>query len=573
MAVDRNEFLRLIGTLGANPQRPRLRAAPLEPIRNAVTGDRIRCVECQMEWAVYEGTQKCHSCSACVMCFLRPMASDGPNARFRRCGMCVCGDCGRATTMFRKDGDTNAQGYCQGCFAARYPESICSICRRSAATVLTRGQRTATVCTGCATRLVPGVFVSCFFCNGRSVNAWIKFAVCDFHATVRACGQEGCNPGGQCRDCRVTDDGDRTTRDARREARRVAPPHTGHPVGNYADRTCGGCIYRRERGVLLPAPTNPQFWPEWRDTNTAPPVLPMSKRRANRSSRYLGVEIEVAGVTDWDTAWRVGDVAERWGAYVVRDASLGNERAFEVVTSPAAGDFFVEQVQQVTAALNDSGAYVDRRCGLHVHVNAKDFSYYDMRRLLMLYSRLEPALLRTQPISRTYEGRYARPCGHKYVNGIVALRQPKQAKKEMVAAVYGADTVRPLRHRNGHNREVEARYDALNVQSWFYRGTVECRLHSGTVSMRKVVAWGSLWAALVDAAYRMTERSIMSLGTDVRSSVDTLMLLSPNDSVRRYIQQRLDLYGSRYDRMDEDQREPMEEEFTAREEFFEEDDE
>lgn len=540
------------------------RRVGLEIVRDA-QGQPVRCTRCRDYWAVFEKSGLCQHCGLCGFCGLREVDWDNPKAiKYGRCSMCVCGGCGTSSIRNRLDDSNDNQAYCTPCFIKQFPDALCRHCNGRVATIITRGQTRPTVCGNCVITFTPGVFFACFFCEGVAITAWHKYAVCDYHNTRPACGENKCNPGRQCQRCgreatRAADE-----RNDRRTQLRAVYPHAGHGVGEFDVRNCRGCLARADRGLMLPPTTPMRFWPEWPKPNEAPPVLPMSRRRHNRSSRYLGAEVEVAGALHMDNGWHVTDTVERWGGAVVRDASLG-EGGFEVITAPAAGDYFVEQVREVCRALEAIGAHVDRRCGLHIHVNAKDFTYYDMRRLLMLYSRLEPALLRTQPIARTINGRYARPCGHKYATGVLELKQPKEAKKTLVNAVYGRDTVRPLRHRNGHNREVEARYDALNVQSWFYRGTIECRMHSGTVSARRILAWGALWAAIVDAAYRMTERTILSLGTDTRSSIETLMTLAPNDRVRSYLQGRLDLYGEQYDIQQDDPGDALEVRFEDEE--------
>ncbi len=97
--------------------------------------------------------------------------------------------------------------------------------------------------------------------------------------------------------------------------------------------------------------------------------------------------------------------------------------------------------------------------------------------------------------------------------------------------MYGAETKRPPRR----NKFDGARYHALNLHSWFYRGTIECRLHTGTVRANKIIAWGKLWANLLDTAMRLRERDIISRHATSR---ELLLSIAPDAETRDYITHR-----------------------------------
>jgi hypothetical protein len=54
----------------------------------------------------------------------------------------------------------------------------------------------------------------------------------------------------------------------------------------------------------------------------------------------------------------------------------------------------------------------------------------------------------------------------------------------------------------------QARYNALNLHSFFYRQTVEFRHHQGTTNAVKATSWGMLCASILDAAQRLSMREI-----------------------------------------------------------------
>lgn len=69
----------------------------------------------------------------------------------------------------------------------------------------------------------------------------------------------------------------------------------------------------------------------------------------------------------------------------------------------------------------------------HVHIDARDFNHWDMRRLVMVYAKIEDALFAMVPEARR-ESRYCSPCGEAYLASINS--EPANAKKAIVDATY-----------------------------------------------------------------------------------------------------------------------------------------
>ncbi|MCA1558694.1 MAG: amidoligase family protein, partial [Acidobacteria bacterium] len=199
-------------------------------------------------------------------------------------------------------------------------------------------------------------------------------------------------------------------------------------------------------------------------------------------------------------------------------------------TAPAQGDVFVRQIEQICEALKSDGAQVSASCGLHVHTDARDFNYYDLRRLILLYEKIEKALYGMMPQSRRASN-FCVPCGELYASAVRANRKPQESKENLIKTIYGDAIKKPERQSKwGHSR-----YYGLNLHSWFYRGTVETRLHTGTVNPQKIIAWGKLWASIMDTAMRMTEAQIETL---TGSSLEILYTLAPDTETRDYITNR-----------------------------------
>lgn len=262
-----------------------------------------------------------------------------------------------------------------------------------------------------------------------------------------------------------------------------------------------------------------------------------TERKHNPSPRFIAVEIEVAKSRK-DAMYAV---CSAWRCAIVGDGSLP-PGGFEINTAPAGGDKYVEQIEEICEALRRDDARITSDCGLHVHVDARDFTYYDIRRLVLLYEQIEPALFATQPQSRQ-ENRFCMPCGEKYANQLRNALRPKENKAAFFGAVYGADKGE-LRRGKGKKRYAgdkynHERYHALNLHSWIYRGTVECRMHAGTVNAEKIIAWGMLWAGLLDYAMRMPENEIKKLKLRTMTQKQAFLLMTATgDNVRAYLKER-----------------------------------
>lgn len=57
------------------------------------------------------------------------------------------------------------------------------------------------------------------------------------------------------------------------------------------------------------------------------------------------------------------------------------------------------------------------------------------------------------------------------------------------------------------------RYYGLNLKSAFKHGTIEFRLHSGTVESQKIIAWGAICASILDFAKTATLDDLAYVGT------------------------------------------------------------
>jgi len=183
----------------------------------------------------------------------------------------------------------------------------------------------------------------------------------------------------------------------------------------------------------------------------------MSIDRAAEVIRAAGIEITVEGYNHHRR--------EHWK--IVTDSSVAD--GFEVVSPVLFGNEGLTDVRKVAQALVGAGARVDRRCGFHVHVDARDLSGADILNIIRRYAANEAQIDSFMPTSR-------RGTNNTYC----------RTMEDVVRAVRNVSesaTTRQVCER------VYERYYKLNVQAFTRHGTVEFRQHNGTVDWRKMVNW------------------------------------------------------------------------------------
>ena len=391
---------------------------------------------------------------------------------------------------------------CSLCDARFALEDACDSCQRCP------GCCEHVTCEGCGGRRDSGTICDeCSSCS-RCCTCWY----CD------TCGTQHNEDVGRCSDCERCEDecSCSTPSDEDRDGENSSPSGSGRPTK-----------------VRLPET----------------PVFHKGTRfLRNPSRRFISVEIEVARSSE-DTRRHVDPHVAGWASTAVVDDGSLPDSGYEINTAPTSGDEFVERIEGLCAALSTADAIVTTACGLHVHVDARDLTYRALQRLVALYAHVEPALFDMVPASRK-NNRYCQRCGPDFLRrGIAASldraaqsaagRSPKIAKAAVVKAVYEEDLGQTYGAERFEARKRykydDARYAALNLHSWFYRGTVELRLAAGTTNAEKIVCWSILIASLLDWAKTHKDADLLKLPSD---PLEALLSVAPTVEVREWTRKR-----------------------------------
>lgn len=378
-------------------------------------------------------------------------------------------------------------------------------------------------CTQCGNCLEKGPDVylcnNCDYCetccNDRNRCRWCEYCELN-HAAGDVCGEcYTCFDRCQCFYC-----GECDSRDQCRECDRCV----------HCDCECEERAARNETTVERISMTNQPFHV----------VKERKLAKYNPFRRLVAAEIEVCG-TRGDNGREISNICKKWGANIVSDGSLPSN-GYEINTAPAGGDFWIYEITEICDALANQKAWVDHRAGCHVHIDARDFTHYDMRRLIIYYAKIEPILFSMLPTSRR-ESRYCYPCGKKYLEGISANQLPKKSKDKVISNIYGVEPAAAQKRKN--QRYDDARYNALNIHSFFVRGTVECRILPGTINKLEIIPWGKMWAGILDFAYRSRERDITAIDVStMERRKEALLLSTKTNDVKEMIDNKLKEFNS-----------------------------
>jgi hypothetical protein len=228
----------------------------------------------------------------------------------------------------------------------------------------------------------------------------------------------------------------------------------------------------------------------------------------------FGIEIEVVGIPESSIAkaihravnpfepsalrsdygdWRVIDQRGRAWRVVydgsLRQSPLASGGSGEIV-SPILGYSDIELVHAVVRSIRDAGARADWATGIHVHVGADSFGPKQLRNLVHLIRKQERLLEHALGIHASRIEQYCKSIDDAFFK---RLAKTRLTSLNGFQDVWYGERVLPTR---GHR----SRYHGLNLNSVFYRRTIEFRYFNGSVDEDQVKAYIHLVLALAARA-------------------------------------------------------------------------
>ena len=154
---------------------------------------------------------------------------------------------------------------------------------------------------------------------------------------------------------------------------------------------------------------------------------------------------------------------------IVSDASIRGDMAAEVVSPILKGKEGLDSLKKVCESLNTIGAKVNKSCGLHVHLDARDMSIEHWRNLIINYARLENIIDGFMAESR----RGNNNCFCRSISLMPRLE----------ATILHCNSVEEIA------RYFSTRYTKVNIEAYSRHKTVEFRQHQGSIDFEKISMW------------------------------------------------------------------------------------
>lgn len=186
----------------------------------------------------------------------------------------------------------------------------------------------------------------------------------------------------------------------------------------------------------------------------------VNKRTLIDVVRSMGVEIQAEGYNHRDN-----EVYYK----VVSDASIRGENPAEVVSPILKGKDGLDSLKKVCESLSSIGAKVNKSCGLHIHLDAKEMTIAQWRNLIINYARLENIIDGFMAESR-------RGNNNGFCRSVALMPR-------LEATILHCNSVEEIA------RYFSTRYMKINVEAYSRHKTVEFRQHQGTIEFEKISMW------------------------------------------------------------------------------------
>ena len=278
----------------------------------------------------------------------------------------------------------------------------------------------------------------------------------------------------------------------------------------------------------------------------------------------FGVEVEFTGITREMAAKAVQEVVggtisgPRRDAYytrtikdsqrrtwkVVRDSSISpkmnvgsanpDEYRVEFVTPPLKYED-IETLQNIIRKFKEIGGVPHSSCGIHIHIDGANHTATSLRRMVNFMLSRQEIIYEALNIGARKD-RWCRPICKKLYD---TMKKESNLTKDKAEQIWYSEANDNYWGGVNHNHYNETRYHALNLHSFFSKGTVEFRLFNSTLHAGRIKAYiqfclaMSAWA--IESNDKIVFRSVSGYSADKKV---TLMY--------HILTNRLGLYGDEF---------------------------
>ena len=182
------------------------------------------------------------------------------------------------------------------------------------------------------------------------------------------------------------------------------------------------------------------------------------------SKRCFGVELE----TEYSRNHQKLHENTSWGC--VYECSTPGP---EFISPILQGDEGFNEIRKICFFASDNNWTVDRSCGFHVHIDARDLSSNQLLNIAYAYRT-------TYPLWKKFVSRY------RHGNSMCGSPQ------------YTTRDIRCIEHFEDFS-EARDRFEFVNYRAYICHGSIEIRLYQGSLAAREICNWVALHARFIDA--------------------------------------------------------------------------
>ena len=204
---------------------------------------------------------------------------------------------------------------------------------------------------------------------------------------------------------------------------------------------------------------------------------------SNEFKRMVGVEIETISPSE-DDGYQPG------GFRRASDGSIHDEEGYgyEYISKPMNGDHLFYKIDKMSDYLLEAGYWVNKSCGLHIHIDARDLFYKELKGIMLVTKSFEKTIFSMVAKSRSGTN-WCKPMPESLSK--IAIRRIHN-DTDFISSWYEYCGEYPSMDKYN-----DSRYHGLNLHARVYLGTIEFRYHSGTNNATKIKNWITICQSIV----------------------------------------------------------------------------
>jgi len=248
---------------------------------------------------------------------------------------------------------------------------------------------------------------------------------------------------------------------------------------------------------------NNRLYETYKNYSRPKPII----HKNNGINRHLSIESEV--ITEFDDVDEyIDNEGSPKGFDIVSDGSLTGGGIEFKHYAPVIGDDIRRTILGLENHNENAQNYVDESCGIHVHFNARDFRFKELKTLCIIMNHIDDYIIESLPIERR-DSDYAKRFLASY-NDIRECRNIVELANWYYKVVNNSAI-----NRDKYN---QARYIGTNIHARFYHGTIEFRYHEGSIETLPILKWIDFLYEIMQSVKEIASRSTKK-GRDIEKII------------------------------------------------------